>query len=132
MRLDYLEDEACDCPIVRFYLFNPKEVRTLLEVALLLFKGQASRVDLLPLVDSEKVRRFDLVSGAAVGIRSEAPWCFEWELEAFQWAVVASLLEPFADGSTNESSFQWLAGRMADPPVDQGEISVLISETGKW
>lgn len=123
MKLEFLSDGSPDCPLIRLYAFTSAEARELHDIVLeLATGGAAAEVHRLPFVEPIDNCRLTLqVTPWDQGLvrRTESSE-FTCGLTTDTWDNVASLVEPFVEGSRG---FQWLAG---------GEAALLLSSSGRW
>jgi hypothetical protein len=139
MRLEYLEDGSPDCPLIRIYGCDQGAMVTLHEAICDLAAGTTSKVEVVKLPGLRAVRGCTLALIPASrfrpeGIRQRSDTLdFEWALPIPTWEIVAGLIEPFLKRSEHRHH-QWLYGEEAIPPLNHGEVAVLLSEheDGRW
>ena len=125
MKLDFLEEGAEDCPMVRLYDFRSSDVLRLIEMFRALATGsrqQASLDDVCPVesVDGTHLRFTRGERDQGVVKRGAAD--FEVILAGAGWEQAAGLAEPFCKPS---AGYQWLTPHA-------GSIQLLLSPTGDW
>jgi hypothetical protein len=125
MKMEFLENGAPDCPLIRLYEFKPSEAQSLRRIALQLARGRTRKVPLheergilamggcqLILSRGEKDR----------GVFETGRSVFEWVLTGGVWLSVSGLIRPFS--KTDSGGYQWLC--------DRGQIRILLSHDGYW
>lgn len=125
MKIEYLGDGAKECPLIRLYDYSQSEACQLRDIVRGLISGDFQSLPLqeetwaVPIGGCCLTLRRD---GRNVGAHQLSPLNFECVLDADGWNNVEGLLEPFC--AFNTAGFQWL--------TSQGEVSLLISQTGSW
>lgn len=137
MRIEYLDEGAVDCPLIRIYSAEPQSFFQLVRLFRELYCGMVQHIAV------HEIPGFEAVGGCtltvAVGQRDEgvhrrdSGQDFEWVLTPSSWETVADLIEPFST-PRDIHIHQWLAGKEARFGLDDSEISVLISNSkdGRW
>lgn len=125
MKLEYLSDGPNGSSLIRLYDYDLPEVRELRKLISELAAGAGERIALDEEIWVAPVGGCKLIlrrSKRSSGIRQVGLLDFECELSADGWNNVEGLLEPFCRSAT--TGFQWL--------TNQGKISLLISQNGRW
>jgi hypothetical protein len=137
MNVEFLEEGAEDCPLIRIYGTNSAEFAALGNLAAQLGSGQTSSYSISDLPGFRVLDglKLTLVSSTEnEGIRRHSIGTdFLWSLAPPAWRIVAGLTEPFVQDSC-AGMFQWLTGHEARYGLDVGDISVLLiaSQNGVW
>ena len=132
MRIEFLEIESSDCPLIRLYSFECETVRSLQkEVTRLADEaGRICRVHSL-----SKFRALASCTLTFISSSEDEPvqrmgrsFDFEWRLTPAGWLDIAGLMEPFVRNPV-EGTYQWLSRGKAI-----GDIAVLFSYStdGHW
>ena len=124
MQLEFLEQGADECPLIRVFGCDPDSCKRLKGLFEQLSIGEAgpTRIDGLPGMQSISDCRLVASSGRQDQGVSRHGDVFVWSLTPGSWDNVAGLLEPFC--RPGRAGFQWL-DRL-------GEVNVLISRDGFW
>jgi hypothetical protein len=126
MKLELLTDGTPECPLVRLFEYQLKEVNLLRDICNKLVDGHLSEIALneepwvKPIAGCRFIWR---VSPRDVGVRLPPPGeplVLEYSDEA--WREVEEKLSRFAD--VHSSGFNWL--------TMEGDVQVLFSVDGKW
>lgn len=126
MKLEFLGSGSLDCPLIRLYGFQTTEVVRLKELFDQLANGSRSVVLLDEQTGIESIGGCQLalrVGALDAGIVQNGNLRFECRLTTTGWADVASLAQPLGESSA-ENKWQWLNR--------DGDVSLLLSETGQW
>ena len=124
MKLEYLHEGSSDCPLIRIYKFQTKEIEKLHGMISDLAKGKKHSVvldDLSFINPIEGCSLIFLVSKKDEGIALSKDLKFRCLLTSDSWMRVAELLTTFK-GDLN--GYQWLD--------ETGVVSLLLSSNGKW
>jgi hypothetical protein len=129
MKLEFLADGSDDCPLIRLYDFDLTGAMRLREALRALSDGSRQSIPLheewwmKPVDDCQLVLR---VGRRDLGVVQRLTMRFECVLTEDGWLEVKGLTDPFCIEPENEAivSYQWLN--------EDGEISLLLSPTGKW
>jgi len=125
VKLDFLQEGADDCPMVRLYDFRSSDVQRLIEAFEALAAGslqQASLEDVCP-VESVDGTHLRFTRGERDrGVVKQGVSDFELILAGPGWEQAAGLAEPFCKPS---SGYQWLTPQA-------GKIQLLLSRAGNW
>lgn len=126
MKLDYLSDDKLKQPILRLSHFTTQEIERLNNLIIQLAAGEIQRIEIHKLEGVDSVQgcqlTFCLRTWDQSTIRMDDENHFECGFMSGTWDNIASLMEPFLNGS---NGFQWLAGV-------PGEASLLLSPSGNW
>ncbi len=129
MKLEYLAEGSPDCPLVRLYEFDATGAKRLREAFRSLADG--SRQD-IPLHEEWWVEpvdgcHLDLRLGARdLGVVQRLPMAFDCVSTDEAWMEMVEKIDPFCTSQTAYAGevYQWLNF--------DGEVSLLLSPTGKW
>jgi len=124
MKIDYLEDGADDCPLIRLYAFQPFEAECLRRIFERLAEGSQTQVrleDVLAVEAMDSTRLTMIVGNEDKGIDKVGDHSFVLTLTLPAWQQVAELTAPFG---VEKAGFQWLS--------TESEISLLLSSDGHW
>ena len=125
MKIEFLPDGAQACPLIRLFAYRPGEVTQLRRACRELADGQIAEFVLHdqpwiePVAGCRFIWRVSAEDRGVVLPARESPFVLEFSDEA--WREVEDKLLPFAEGS---GGFNWL--------TNEGDINVLISESGQW
>ena len=125
MKVELVQRGPRDRPLVRLYEFDQDEARCLRELVKALSTGARTSVALHDerWVESVNGCRLELRLGRwDEGIRKSNLRDLVCTLTTATWDNIEGLLEPFC--RSDAPSFQWLN--------ESGDISLLISRTGRW
>jgi len=125
MNLTYIEKGSLNCPLIVLSDFTENEILSLKQAIRELADGGLSVFELRGLPDQESGQAVCLMlisASKSRGVVGSSP-AFTCELTPPGWDNVEGLLEPFSSGG-DVPGFQWLD--------ETGEISLLISHSGKW
>lgn len=125
MKLDFLRSGSPDCPLIRLYEFDLRQIEALQRIALRLTQDASAVVVLHREAGVQQIDGCELVlrqGNQDRGVEQSAECTFEWTLTKGAWLDVATLLQPFRQPEFN--GYQWL-NRV-------GKIAVLLSADGKW
>jgi hypothetical protein len=128
MRVEFLEEGAPDCPLIRIYGTNRKDFasfRRLIPDTTVAIGAGTSTAEMSDWIAVGNCTLELEVARQDFGVRrSSDPWRFYWMLTPQGWSTVAELVEPFLKDTTAGRN-QWL---------DVGSISVLLSfsQEGSW
>ncbi|MFH2064213.1 MAG: hypothetical protein ABIK15_03310 [Pseudomonadota bacterium] len=124
MKLEYIPEGSTDCPLIRLYEFESSEAKEFHGLLTRLANGELNQVALhdLPFIAAIQECSLNLIADENnKGISLINDNNFECLLTVDNWSIVADLVVPFFDGT---KGFQWLD--------ETGEISLLLSPSGKW
>ena len=125
MKIEFLPDGAEACPLIRLFEFRPEEATLLRHACRELADGEVAEFVLhdQPWIEAVAECRFiwraSLRDRGVVLPARGLPFVLEFLDEA--WREVEDKLLPFAEGS---GGFNWL--------TDEGDVNVLLSESGQW
>jgi hypothetical protein len=126
MKLEFLA-EGSDGPLIRLYGFDPTEAMRLREAFRALGEGLLQNIPLheewwiQPVEDC----RLELRLGKRdLGVVQRLPMCFECVLTDEGWLEAMEKTDAFCTPQTSGEEHQWLNW--------DGEVSLLLSPTGKW
>jgi hypothetical protein len=137
MKIEFLEEGARDCPLIRIYGVELAEFNLLLREVQEIAAGRIEACSLHALPSFHSVSNCALTMVSAShdeGVsRVDGKQEFTWTLTPQRWSLAAGLIEPFAD-EARSGAFQWLTGSEALCGLDVGEIAVLLSCSvdGRW
>ena len=126
MKLEYLAEGSPDCPLLRLYDFDVVEAVRLREAFRSLATGA---VRVLPLHEEWWIQPIEgcalelRLSSRDLGVVQRLPSKFDCSLTAEGWIDMALLADTFC-ASLRPEGCQWLS--------DSGEISLLLSPSGRW
>jgi hypothetical protein len=125
MKLEFLANGSCDCPLIRLYDFTADDITRLLVQFKALASGEHQNAVL------HEMRGVVPVAGCRLILRSgptdeglalvAPPAAFECALSADGWGDVVGLAEPFVSRS---AGFQWL--------TTTGNTKWLLTKDGAW
>jgi hypothetical protein len=129
MKVEFLADGSDDCPLIRLYCFDITEAMRLREAFRALADGSRQSI---PLHEEWWVKTIDdcalelRLAQRDLGIVQRLPMRFECVLTDEGWREAVERTEIFcaAPEGRQSESFQWLSR--------DGEVSLLLSPTGKW
>lgn len=129
MKLEFLAEGSDDCPLIRLYRFDQTEAMRLREGFRALADGSRQSIPLHEEWWIEPVEecRLDLRLGKRdLGIVERLPMRFECVLGEEGWLEMMEKADPFcvSPGDFRVEECQWLS--------HDGEVSLLLSPTGKW
>ncbi len=127
MKLEFLADGSDDSPLIRLYGFDLAEAMRLREAFRSIADGSRQSIPLHEewWVETVEECHLDLRLGARdLGIVQRLPMRFECVLTAEAWMEMVDLTDPFCAHQDDGEVFQWLNS--------DGEVSLLLSPTGKW
>jgi hypothetical protein len=126
MKLEFLAEGSDDCPLIRLYSFDVIGARRLREAFRSVCASQQQRLPLHEEWWIEPVEgcRLELRSGTRdLGVVQRLPSSFDCVLTAGRWEEMVEKVDPFCE-SIEMNGHQWLN--------KDGEISLLLSPTGRW
>lgn len=126
MKLEFLAEGSRDRPLIRLYEFDLAGATRLREAFRSLSDGLRRNIPLHEewWIDPIAGCHLDLRLGARdLGVVERLPMTFDYVLTAEGWAEMVDLTNPFCSDQDGEV-FQWLNCG--------GEVSLLLSLTGKW
>ena len=124
VKLEYIAEGSKDCPLIRLYSFDQQELLRLREAVAALSKETAQSISLHEQPGIEPINSCELTlrSGTRdLGVLKAGLLKFECVLTPDTWECVKELIDPFFDSG---GGYQWLS--------EQGNISLLLSESGSW
>ena len=121
MKIEYLNDGADACPLIRLYEFQTTEVERLCRLFDDLAHGTMTSAFLEDVESIDGTQLTFALGKYDQGIVARSTQSFELVLSADSWLLLSGRLEPFCQGS---SGYQWL--------WDVGPIQLLLSQTGTW
>lgn len=129
MKLEFLADGSDGCPLIRLYDFDLTGAMRLREAFRSLADGSRQRIPLHEewWIEPLEECQLDLrLSKRDLGIVQRLPMRFECALTDEGWLEAMELTEPFCTPPKDEKAetYQWLNS--------DGEVSLLLSPTGKW
>ena len=127
MKIEFLDNDAPECPLLRIYDFDALAASRLRDALDTLSKKKGRSVEIHELPDTVGVGgcQITAISGDLdTGVLKTAKGrnAFQWILKPTTWDNVVGLIEPFC--GLESKGFQWL-DRI-------GKIAVLISHRGTW
>lgn len=125
MKLEYLLEGSDDCPLIRLYEGTRQDYKLLVSVIDDLLNGRKESVSVDELVGYNPIGNIKLefvLSDTNIGIAQSTEDKFKCTLTRERWLKVKHLIVPFLN--ENEGKYQWLE--------ESSNISLLISDTGKW
>src|SRR5215475_9925952 len=126
MHIEFLEEGAEDCPLIRIFGTRPQEFADLLHVFSKLSGGlREVEVHKIPGVQSDCSLRA-ISASEDKGVERVAGNDFVWSLTPAKWLVVEGLTEPFTESSLS-GAHQWLSGPEARFGLNISNISVVLS-----
>ena len=126
MKIEFLPERAQACPLIRLFAYKPGEVARLRRACRDLADGQIAEFVLHDQPWVERVADCRFIWRASSEDRGVvlpalgSPFVLEFSDEA--WREVEDKLLPFAEDSGGD--FTWL--------TNEGDVNVLISESGQW
>jgi len=129
MKLEFLADGSDDCPLLRLYRFDAIGAMRLREAFRCLADGSRQNVPLHEewWIEPLENCQLDLRLGKRdLGVVQRLPMRFECVLSRDGWLEAMEKTDPFCIRPQNEQPeiYQWLN--------HDGEVSLLLSPTGKW
>jgi hypothetical protein len=137
MNIDFLNDGAPECPMIRIYGSDTRQFLELFDSISELARGTNDDACLDDLDGFTSEGRCVVTLSTTEDVDSVGVFGSNerlvWRLTRDMWGVVAGLIKPFSTGSVG-IRHQWLMGREARYGLEASNISVLLtnSENGHW
>jgi hypothetical protein len=126
MKLEFLAEGSDDCPLIRLSGFDLAGAMRLREAFRSLADGLRQNIPLHEewWIETVEECHLDLRLGVRdLGVVQRLPMKFECVLTAKAWMEIVDLTDPFC-AHQDEEVYRWLNR--------EGEVSLLLSPTGKW
>jgi len=135
MIVEYIKEGHVDCPLIRIYGNDLRDFVEFREVTRFLGEesGRSMNLTSRPGISAKNISDIHMTSSDrnCLTITGDA---VEWSLNRSEWHLLSLLTQGLIDLPEHIAGHQWLAGPNASPPLDFGEISVVLSksELGIW
>ena len=127
MKLEFLAEGADDCPLLRLSDFDVTGAKRLREAFTSLANGSLQVLQLHEewwIEPIEECRLTLRLGTKDLGVVQRLPMNFECALGAEAWLGMVEKTDPFCAPETGGDAHQWLNR--------DGEVSLLLSPSGKW